>query len=70
MPPPMTSTDAFFSRLSRTAILEDTFAPPIIATWGLGGFVTIGSMYFTSFSIKKPPTGCSFMNLAIVAVEA
>ena len=70
IPPPIISADAFFKRLSRTAILEETFAPPIIAIIGLGGFVTIGSIYLTSFSIRKPPTGFSLINFAIVAVEA
>ena len=69
MPPPMMRAEAFLSKLSRTAIFEETFAPPIIAIMGFGGFETIGSKYCTSFSMRKPPTFIS-INCAIVAVEA
>ena len=41
----------------------------MMATIGLGGFFTIGSIYLTSFSIKKPAT-FTFINFAMVAVEA
>ena len=36
----------------------------MMATWGLGGLLSMGSRYLTSFSIKRPPTGSAFMNLA------
>ena len=64
------SVDAFFIRLSRTAIFDDTFAPPMIAVIGFSGFVTIGWIYLTSFSIKNPPTDGTGINLEIEAVEA
>ena len=70
IPPPTMSVEAFFMRLSRTAIFEETFAPPMIAVIGFSGFVTIGWMYLTSFSIKNPPTDGTGMNFAIEAVEA
>jgi len=69
MPPPIIKAEAFFSRFSRTPIFDDTFAPPIIATIGLGGLWSMGSRFATSFSINSPPTAVG-TNLAIVAVLA
>jgi hypothetical protein len=42
MPPPITKVVQFFTKDSRTAILEETLAPPMMATKGFAGFFTSG----------------------------
>ena len=68
MPPPMRNPSTRGRRLSSTAILVETFAPPMIARNGFSGFSKTPPRNLISFSIRNPATAGSF--LATPSVEA
>ena len=68
MPPPMTSTSTRSSSVSSTAILSDTFAPPMIAASGRFGSSSTLPSIVSSRSMRKPLT--AGRNAATPAVEA
>ena len=54
--PPITIVSQLLDKDSKTVILEETFAPPIMATKGFSGLSSKGARNLTSFSIKNLPS--------------